>query len=338
MIAEAEAKPVETKKTIVDTTVTYVPLGSTKEVDLKFDFVRQYLTHPTKSGLLPTKEDIIRFMKLCERQALDPWVGDAFLTGYDTWDNNQGKNIPTFSLIIAIQALLKRAEMSTSFDGIESGVLVLKRIEGIPSDDIIERRGTIVLPNEHLIGGWARCQRKDRQHDFYASVQFETYNTGYSRWKKDPAGMIVKCAKAACLREAFPTHLAGLYTEEEMDKVVEGSVVSTKAIVEKTTDSVVAGVIDAKAKTSSDLAEVLKARNEGAAVKSSVKPAEKAVVASVKQAAMSPEFETLRDEIASIDSPDIIDSIEADVRTFSMSAQERETLLKQLNEVRKRFA
>lgn len=335
MIAEAEVKPVETKKTIADTTVTYVPLGSTKEVDLKFDFVRQYLTHPTKSGLLPTKEDIIRYMKLCERQALDPWVGDAFLTGYDTWDNNKGQNVATFSLITAIQALLKRAELSSAFDGIESGVIVLKRIDGVTTDEIVERRGTIVLPNEQLIGGWARCQRKDRQHHFYASVQFATYDTGYSRWKKDPAGMIVKCAKAACLREAFPTHLAGLYTEEEMDKVVDGSVAQPKVISDKADGTVLN--IDAKAKTSSDLAEVLKAKNEGAQKAAQV---QKPVVKEpeVKAKAMSPEFESLRAEIEGIDSLDIVDSIEADVRTFEMTAQERELLLKQLNSVRKNLS
>ncbi len=193
--------------------VKYVPMGATEEIELKFGSVKRYLSNPTKSGKMPTDGDIVKFMMLCKARALNPWEGDAFLVGYDSNDG------PVFNLITAVQSLLKRAELSDDFDGIESGIVVAK------GDQIIERAGQIVVGDEKIVGGWAKVHRKDNKIPFYASVQFKVYDTGRSRWAKDPAGMIQKVAKAAALREAFPNMLSGLYTREESD-TIDGHVVS----------------------------------------------------------------------------------------------------------------
>ncbi len=99
----------------------------------------------------------------------------------------------------------------------ESGVIVRTadhdgKIGGGP---ILEREGDLVYDDEKLLGGWAKVYRKDREIPFYRRLKLATFNTNRSRWEKDPAGMIVKCSEADALRTAFPSHLGGLYIEEE---------------------------------------------------------------------------------------------------------------------------
>lgn len=186
--------------------ITYKPAGGTGEIKLTVGVVRRYLTQPTKTGKQPTDEDVVRYMMLCLARELDPWQGDCYLTGYDT------KNGPTFSLITSVYAFWKRAEMCPEFDGVESGVIVTNE-EGTEST----RQGSIVRQGEKIVGGWAKCHRKDRKVPYHSEVSFSVYNTGRSRWAVDPAGMIVKVAEAEALRKSFPAQLQGMYTGEEMD-------------------------------------------------------------------------------------------------------------------------
>lgn len=190
-----------------ENTISYMPLGGKATVELTISMVRKFLCVPTRQGNYPSDSEIVKFMMLCRSRELDPWCGDAYLIGYDS------QNGPQFSLITAVQALLKRAEISPQFDGIESGLVVQT------GNGIEHREGALALEGESIVGGWAKVYRKDRKIPYSATVKFSTFNTGKSQWNKDPAGMIVKCAKAAALREAFPTQLAGLYTDDEMGEI-----------------------------------------------------------------------------------------------------------------------
>lgn len=62
---------------------------------------------------------------------------------------------------------------------------------------------------------------KDFSEPFYAVAVFTEYLPKNDKeafmWKKMPAHMIAKCAKALALREVFPS-LSGYYTEDEMDQ------------------------------------------------------------------------------------------------------------------------
>ena len=198
----------EQKQKAEDKEVRYTPAGATEEMVLSVGFVKNFLTTPTKSGKHPTYQDVVKFMMLCKARGLNPWEGDAYLTGYDNRDGTA-----TFSLITAIQALLKRAEACPDYSGIESGIVILK--DGV----LIERRGTIILQGEKLIGGWAKCYRRGHVVEDYTTVQLETYDTGFSRWAKDKTGMIAKVAIAAVLRRTFPTYLGGLYTDDEISMI-----------------------------------------------------------------------------------------------------------------------
>jgi len=162
--------------------IEYTPLGESVSIKLTIDMVRKFLCVPTKQGHWPDDATIIKYMMVCRQRKLNPWVGDCYLLGYDT------KNGPKFSIVVAVQALFKRAEISDQFDGIESGVVVIGK-----DDEIIERQGDLVFRGEQLVGGWAAVYRKDRSKPFYQRLALSTYRKDTPQWQSDGAGMIVKC-------------------------------------------------------------------------------------------------------------------------------------------------
>jgi phage recombination protein Bet len=198
--------------------ITYTPVGESESITLTIDRVKEFLCIPTRSGVMPTNSQVMKYMMLCKAQSLNPWVNDAYLVGYDSKDG------PSFSLIVSHQALLKRAECSPEYDGLESGVIVKV------GDQIIERHGKVTYDGEKLIGGWGRVHRKDRKISTYDSVNFKTYNTGRSRWAADPEGMIVKVAEAAALRKTFPSTLAAMYCAEEMERHKEDARIDSVSV------------------------------------------------------------------------------------------------------------
>lgn len=186
--------------------VVYKPFAEAEAIEISVGMVKNVLATRSKSGREPGSADIMKFMMLCKSRALNPFVGDAYLLGYD----DRESNATNWSLITAIQALRKRAEAHPQYDGMQCGVILL-------GDDgsTIEREGALLLDKEVPVGGWAVCYRKDRKIPARATVKFSVYDTGRSRWKKDPGGMITKVAEAAALRQAFPSDLAGMYIRDE---------------------------------------------------------------------------------------------------------------------------
>jgi phage recombination protein Bet len=190
-------------------TIEIVPFGTTDKIKLSASIVRQMIAVPTRNKKLPDDNQCIKFIMLCAARHLNPFEGDAYMIGYDTQDGAQ------FSLITAHQVFLKRAEASKEFKGMQSGVIV----ERGDSTGPYEREGDMVYAEEKLLGGWAKVYRKNLEHPFYRRLKLSTFNTGRSRWEKDPAGMICKCAEADALRTAFPTLLGGLYIDEEREPI-----------------------------------------------------------------------------------------------------------------------
>lgn len=189
---------------ILDKHVEYTPFMAKDVIKLSPRTVISWIAKPTKKGIRCTPEQALRFVMLCKARGLNPWEGDAYLVGYDTQDG------PEFNLITAHQAFLKRAEVHPEYDGMESGV-ILRR-----GQTIVEEEGDFFLPDDILVGGWARVHFKNRSKPMFKRLKLATFDKGFSRWKSDPAGMIVKCAEADALRSAFPNTLGGMYLESEL--------------------------------------------------------------------------------------------------------------------------
>lgn len=191
---------------MLDREVEYTPFMAKESIKLSARLVLRFLCTPTRSGQVCSERDAMKFIMLCKARGLNPWEGDAYVTGFDSKDG------PQFSLITAHQAFLKRAEVHPDYDGMDSGVIVKDA-----SGAVIDRDGDLVLDDDTaLIGGWATIHFKTRKHPMRKRLKLSTFNKQRARWNEDPAGMIVKCAEADALRSAFPNSLGGMYLDGEM--------------------------------------------------------------------------------------------------------------------------
>lgn len=185
--------------------IEFVPFMGDTPIKLSVNLVLRYLCKPTAQGKVCTPEQALKFIMLCAARKLNPWEGDAFLVGFD------GKDGPEFNLITAHQAFLKRAEEHPKYAGMESGIIVVR------GEEVVELPGDFHNGDDVLVGGWAKVYRRDRDIPTYRRLKLAVFNTGRSRWNKDPAGMIVKCAEADALRSSFPNTLGGMFSEGELD-------------------------------------------------------------------------------------------------------------------------
>lgn len=170
------------------------------DIHLDPDTVVNYLVSGDPNTV--TLQEIVLFMQLCKAQGLNPFTREAYLVKY--------KSDSPAQVIVGKGAFEKRAVRCQRFRGFEAGVIVRRQDGGIDW-----RTGTFLLPEEQLVGGWARVYVDGFDKPVEAAVSLKEYNTGKSVWAQKPATMIRKVAKVQALREAFPEDLAGMYEAEE---------------------------------------------------------------------------------------------------------------------------
>ena len=135
-------------------------------------------------------------------------------------------------MVVGKEAFMKRAEANKAYSGFDAGIIVIDS-----NNNVNYRKGTIKLPDETVLGGYAEVWRKDREHSVRIEVSFDEYaakkkdGTLNAQWTKRPATMIRKVALVQALREAFPGELGGMYTAEE-----QGMTEQSGTIYESSTD------------------------------------------------------------------------------------------------------
>lgn len=182
-------------------------IGET-EIKLTINSVQEYIVGKNAGKI--TMQEFKLFTELCKVRKLNPFLKEAYLIKYSD-------DVPA-SIVVGKDAIIKRAVLNEEFNGIESGIIVTN-----DKNEVIERQGTFKLPNETLIGAWAKVYRKDWQFPIYQSVSLEETiqkkknGEVNPNWVKQPATMIEKVAKVRALREAFVEDLSGMYEAEEMN-------------------------------------------------------------------------------------------------------------------------
>jgi len=151
---------------------------------------------------LATEQEAFVFLRFCQAQGLNPFVGEAYLVKYD-------KTSPA-AFVVGIQAYLKRAAGDDSYQGYDAGIIVVDK-----NDGVVERDGEFQHPGDKLVGGWALIEMTNRVRPLKVSVNLAEYHTGKSTWNKMPSTMIVKVALVQGLRRAIPA-------VEEMHQVAGG--------------------------------------------------------------------------------------------------------------------
>lgn len=170
-----------------------------QSINLTPKMVRELLVRGDASKVTDT--DIVEFISMCKFNKLNPFTKEAFLVKYGD---------KPASIITSQEAFMKRADACEEYDGIESGIIVVR------DGHVLDLNGAFKLPTDTLVGGWAIVHRTDKKHPFEARISMAEYDKGQSTWKQMPCTMINKCAKVAALRMAFPTQLGAMYISDEM--------------------------------------------------------------------------------------------------------------------------
>lgn len=182
--------------------------------DLTVETIKKYINDKASD------EEAYVFLQLCKARGLNPFLKEAYLIKYD--------HVKPATMVVGKDTFMKRAETHPMFSGIQSGIIVGTGDEHCIID---EREGAFYLTSElsHIVGGWAKVYRKDRDVPTVSKVAFSEYVGVNSQgqpnriWGSKPATMIRKVAVVQALREAFPTDLGGWYDQCEMgiEEVVE---------------------------------------------------------------------------------------------------------------------
>lgn len=184
--------------------ITFIANG--ENVTLTPETVKNYLVSGDKDKV--TMQEVVMFMNLCKFNGLNPWLKEAYLIKFG--------NEPA-TIVAGKESFTKKAEANPKFDGFEAGIIVLDN----ETQELIYRNGSMKLPNETIVGGYAEVWRKDRGHSCREEVSFEEYagrkkdGTLNRQWASKPATMIRKVALVHALREAFPGTLGAMYSAEE---------------------------------------------------------------------------------------------------------------------------
>ena len=202
MITNKEQKDMENKNSN-EIMVQYEVEG--EKIKLTPSIVQQYIVGDSGKITLP---EFKFFTELCKARKLNPYLKEVFCLKYG--------NQPA-QLVVSKDVLLKRAVLHPEYNGMEDGIIVIDE-KGV----MTERQGCFFLPNETIVGGWARVYRKDWERPIYCSVSFNEVagkkkdGNLNSNWASKPATMVNKVAKARALRETFVEEFAGIYDESEM--------------------------------------------------------------------------------------------------------------------------
>lgn len=188
--------------------VEYESNGET--VKLSAETIRNYLV---SGGGNVTDQEVMMFLTLCKYQHLNPFLKEAYLIKFG--------NSPA-TIVTGKDVFTKRAKRNKDYKGKQAGIIVQDA-----NGQIVEREGTFYLPDEKIVGGWAKVYIDGYEKPEYASVSFDEYagrkSNGElnSQWATKPATMIRKVALVQALREAFPEDFGGMNAPEEIAEANE---------------------------------------------------------------------------------------------------------------------
>lgn len=170
-----------------------------EEVKLTGNTIKNYLVRGNGEV---SDQEVVMFTNLCKYQKLNPFLNEAYLVKFGS---------QPAQIIVSKEAFMKRAEAHPAYEGFEAGIIVER--EG----KLEEVEGAVKLPNDKLIGGWAKIYRSDRKKPVTTRISLEEFSKGQATWKQMPLNMIRKSAIVNAQREAFPETLGAMYTEDDAD-------------------------------------------------------------------------------------------------------------------------
>lgn len=163
--------------------------------------------------------DFKLFIAKCQASGMNPMLGEAFCV-----DRNQNigtKDSPKWIKVYVFtpgeQGMEARADDFPDFRGLRAAAVYEKDAIIIdPSKGEVSHQYNPVGDRGKLMGAWAIADREGRKTPVEYVRFDEYYDSRNPQWNARPATMIVKCARAASLRRAYPNKFDGIFAREEL--------------------------------------------------------------------------------------------------------------------------
>jgi len=193
---------------MIDKIIEYCPLGSAQPIKLNRTIVLNNLVRPTRSGHLPSEQELMKYLMICRSLMLNPFLDECYLIGYE--DKYQGV---VWRIQTGHNTFIKRAAMSPNYRGHQPGCI------GTRNGETRFFNGAYLDPDWELYGGFCFVYRQNCAK-MEMRVMLRSWNKGINVWQTIPELMIMKVAEGHALRKAFPGNLHGLYQPEETPDII----------------------------------------------------------------------------------------------------------------------
>lgn len=162
------------------------------------------------------------FLAQCKRTGLDPLIKEAFCTPRkeNIGSRDNPKWITRHTFVPGHDGMLARADRFDDFRGIRGAAVYSKDVFCIKEAETttVVHEWNPIADRGELIGAWSVALRAGRQYPI-EWILFEEYRDDRSAlWREKPQTMLVKCARVAALRRAYPNAFGAIYIKEEMTK------------------------------------------------------------------------------------------------------------------------
>jgi len=214
----------------------------------RIELMRKAIAPPTA-----TPAEVEFFVAWCKRTGLDPFIKQAYLVERSAQDA-QGNWSKKHEPLAAETGMAARADALPDYRGMRAAAVYAGDVFAVDEEtqtvshkwDLASR----AKAGNKVIGAWAHVQREGR----VVPITYLPIETRIARkrdgsatkfWATDPAGMLVKCARADALRRAYPNIFGGVFIREEMSdereveaveqprRIVDAGIGNLKAVVAK---------------------------------------------------------------------------------------------------------
>jgi len=179
-----------------------------QEVAITKNEVLQYLVQGNAQHI--TQREVVIFLKICQAQGMNPWIGDVYLVKYGKEDKAQ--------MITSIEYARARARVQPDCRGWEAGCILQAK------DGAIVYSHGLQLEGQTLLGGWFKARPEGWDRDYNLEVNLRMYIKKTKEgvvtrfWTEEKqAQMIRKVAEFQGLRSLWGRIFNQLTTEEEME-------------------------------------------------------------------------------------------------------------------------
>jgi len=178
--------------------------------------------------------DFKLFIMKCQASGMNPLLGEAFCIkrnqNIGTKDNP--KWIEVFQFTPGEQGMEGRADDFPDFRGLRAAAVYEndKILIDSSAGEVSHQWNPVDKNRGRLVGAWALAYREGRKTPAEYVRLEEYFDMRNPKWTSSPATMLVKCARAAALRRAYPNTFDGVFVREEIrDDVVDGELTASQA-------------------------------------------------------------------------------------------------------------